>query len=718
MKERKVNFPLLLKFSKNDKSKETSKNAESNVKNKRKFAIYPSPVVNRYEILVQRSAYTYDEVEEWYPKLPYFHEDAQKPFKFSSLLPIVSTIANYKWKKYLYGDLISGLSVAFLQMPQGLAYGLLASMSPVSGFYTSFFPVLIYIFFGTCPQISMGTNSVTALITAAMVEREVDVYLNQDDDNTTLSTEEHMGYRESVASASAFGSGMLLLLMGIFRVGFVTSYMPSSFVGGFTAGAAVHIVTSQVKHIFHIKIRTHAGVGKIIRTYCDVVKEIPKTNIADTGLCILSMGVLLLFNLLNPKIKDWRGYEVPINLIMIVVLTLFSHFLDFGPVWGMNTVGEVPFGVPAPTLPRFTVLPNIVSDVVALTAITFAMTISMAMLMAKIHNYDVDSNRELIAYGLCNLGSSFFKCQVSSVSPPRTMILSNTGAETMLNGVPTALFLFIMFFAGTLLKSLPIAYLAAMIIVAVKDLLLQFLTVPKVWKVSKADFFVWTGTWLVTVFADLPWGIITGMSISILGLVINNQVIEGSLIVCANNEDLLLRGEDRMFVHQPKGIRIFYFPSQLFFANAEIFKKQLFQNVFDPTTVHAMDYQLAEDLSSSVMDLENAEVKCIIIDCSAITYIDMDGVNMLKMVIILYRKAGIQILLARVPERTIRVLENGDFFALLPKSCVFHDVEDAMYKEQETRYGVSRLSLTFSTVLIPTNDPSSVNVQNAGSEIF
>ncbi|KAH9488702.1 hypothetical protein Btru_059735 [Bulinus truncatus] len=616
---------------------------------------------------------------------------------------------------------MSGLSVAFLQMPQGLAYGLLASLSPVSGFYTSFFPVLLYIIFGTCPHISMGTNSVTALITAAMVERELENYLTKK--NLTTITDdyrlsEHMDYKLGVAAAATFASGLLLLLMGILRVGFVTSYMPSSFVGGFTAGAAVHIVTSQVKHIFHIKVRTHAGMGKIIRTYKDVIKQIPNTNVPDFVLCAISIGVLLLFaHLLNPKFKDTRGYEIPINLIMIVIMTLFSYFLDFEHTLGINTVGEVPFGVPTPALPNFSSIPNIVWDVVALTVICFAMTISMAMLMAKIHGYEVDSNKELIAYGFCNLGSSFFLCQTSSVSPPRTMLLSNSGASTMLNGVPTALFLFAMFFAGMLLEPLPIAYLAAMIIVAVKDLLLQFFSVKKIWKVSKADFFVWTGTWLATVFADLPWGIVTGVSISILGLVINNQVIQGSLVVYSNREDLLMRGDNRLNIHHPEGIRIFYFPSQLFFANAEVFKKQLFHKVFDPRSVKAMDYHLSAESEDNVLDLESGDVKSIIIDCSAITYVDLDGVNMLKMVVLLYHQVGIQILLARVPDRTMRVLESGDLFSLLPSSCVFHDIEDAVTKEEETRLGVSRLSIAFSSINISSRT-SSVDMLRGGAKIF
>ncbi|CAL1543425.1 unnamed protein product [Lymnaea stagnalis] len=409
------------------------------------------------------------------------------------------------------------------------------------------------------------------------------------------------------------------------------------------------------------------------------------------------MVVLLFFTIvINPRLKAKLGFDLPINLILVIMLTIISHFADFHKKFHVSVVGEVPFGMPTPGIPNFAILPNIYVDILVLTTISFAMTISMAMLMAKIHGYDIDSNQELIAYGICNVGCSFFFSQATSVSPPRTMILSNTGAKTMLNGIPTVLFLFIMFFAGGMLEALPIPYLAAMIIVSVKDLLLQFLSLKKIWKISKSDFVVWILTWLMTVFADLPWGIVAGMAIAIFGNIINNQLIQGSLIVVSNKEDLILKGEHRLGVHNPTGIKIFYFPSQLFFANAEVFKKQMFNNVFDPTNSKDLSYHLGVD-DPDEMALVTESVHCIIIDCSAMTYMDMDGVNMLKMVILLYRQAGVQMLLVRVGQDAMRVMENAELFQILPRSCIFHDVEDALANEQKTRVGVSRLSMTVTT---------------------
>ncbi|XP_059148515.1 sulfate transporter-like, partial [Physella acuta] len=627
----------------------------------------------------------------------------------SRILPVINTVKTYNVKAYMYSDIVAGLSVGFLHMPQGLAYGLLASLSPISGLYTSFFPVLLYIFFGTCPHISMGTNSVLSLITAAMVENQALVAgygqsEKEPDPNATLPTAETlasdseaaMNYKIRLAMTSAFYSGVILILMGLLRVGFVTSYMPSSFVGGFTTGASVHIATSQMKHVFHIKVKTHSGAGKLIKTYRDIFKEIHNTNYLDVIISITSIVVLLFFVVFaNPRCKRRYGYEPPINLILVILFTFVSYVTDLNKKYGVNIVGHVPLGFPKPELPDFLAIGQIFGDTIVLTMIVFAMTISMAMLMAKIHGYDVDSNKELIAYGICNLGSSFFKCQVSSVSPPRTMILSNAGTKTVLNGVVTAAFLFCMFFAGTLLETLPIPYLAAMIMVAVKDLLLQCLTIFRIYVVSRTDFIVWVFTFLITVFADLHYGIVCGILLSVFGIIVNNQRVEGTLIAKADDENLLVQGENREGVSNIPGIRIFYFPSQLFFANAETFKKQLYGKVFDPTTVHDITYQLDDDPDNELMNLRNEEesIKCIIIDCSAMTYVDLDGFNMLKMVIVLYHQAGIQMLLVRVPARTMATFERGGLFSIIPRRCILHDVEDALHNEEDTRDGVSRLSI-------------------------
>ncbi|GFO49369.1 sulfate transporter, partial [Plakobranchus ocellatus] len=528
----------------------------------------------------------------------------------------------------------------------GLAYGLLANLTPISGVYTSIFSVLVYVVFGTVPHMSMGTNAVLSLITATMVEREADRYMRRNkmaDSNASYSHisafaegEERMNIKLGLAMTSTFLCGLILLSMGFLRMGFLTNYMSTSFVNGFTSAAALHIAISQMKHVFHIKIKAYSGLGKLVFTVIDVMNGLRNTNIADTIVCIVSASELLSMNyFINPKLKELFGFMLPSNLFLVIAASVLSYIFNLHAAWNIAVVGKFDTSLPMPGLPLFDIeaVSGMLYDSLTQAVIIFTMSISMAMLMAKLHSYELDSNRELVAYGACNLCSSFFTVQSSSVSPPRTMILSNSGARTTFNGVSTVIAMIVSIrFVGWIFWPLPLATLAAMIIVAVMDVFLQIKRAPVIWRISRTDFVVWISTWLSTVFADLEYGIIIGILISAFGFMFNNQNIKGELVVLSTKEDLLLPGPGRASTRHLNKTRVFYFPSQLFFANAESFKRQLYKQVFNPTSVNALSYTVNSDECS--LSTEDLAIDTIILDCSAMTYIDIDGLNMLKNIVI------------------------------------------------------------------------------------
>lgn len=658
-------------------------------------------------IRLRRAAYTYDEIEEHYLHISDDDTDDTRwryP-KLDRLFPCWGYAKSYDFGKDLFPDIVGGFSVACLHIPQGLAYGLLANLTPVSGLYTSLFSVLIYVVFGTVPHMSMGTNAVLSLVTAAMVEREADRILGEEPTAapTTIATNaslhktkltanqtisapihgydnrERMNIKLGVAMTSTFECGLILLGMGLLRMGFLTNYMPSSFVGGFTSAAALHIAVSQIQHVLHVKIPVRSGFGKLIRTIIDVIESIPKTNIPDTVVCMVSIIVLVFMDrVLGPIFKAKLGVRLPSNLLLVILGCGISHVADLNGSWGISVVGPISADLPTPHLPQMdaAVVTGVLYDSLIQAVIVFTMSISMAMLMEKIHGYDLDANRELIAYGMCNLGSSFFTVQSNSVSPPRTMVLHQSGAKTTLNGIHTVVLLLCSTsFLSGMFQPLPLATLAAMILVAVMDVLKQITKIPRIYRVSRTDFVVWMSTWVSTAFGDLEYGVCIGILMAALGFMVNNQFIKGDLVVRSVREDLFVAGLGRAWTRHLEKTRIFYFPSQLFFANAESFKNQVFEQVFDPMEVH--------NRSPDASSCGSADIQYLILDCSAMTYIDIDGLNMLKMVVIRYHNVGVQVMLARCPHTTMATLERGDFFSILPRSMVFHEVLDALARETE-----------------------------------
>ncbi|XP_041367367.1 solute carrier family 26 member 6-like [Gigantopelta aegis] len=622
-----------------------------------------------------------------------------------SMLPIFHCIRWYKWRQNLVSDTLAGLSVAFMQLPIGLAMGILSSLKPIYGLYSTFFGIVFYAIFGTSRHMSFGTNAVLSLLTATIVEREADLKYGGGGGGipSNLSAvdpaleNEILQYKVGVAMAAAFMSGLILLVMGLLRFGFITSYLSVSFVGGFTTAAAFHIATSQVSKILGIKVGGHTGPGKIVLVYVDIIKNIANTNVGDLIVGLISMAILLGVKVgINERYGKKMKMPVPIDLIIVITATIISHFAEFERRFGISVVAHIPSGMPVPRLPDVSALGRIGQDSFIIAILAFAMSISMAKLCATLHSYEIDSNQELVAYGATNLLGSFFQCFPMCVAPPRTMLLSSLGAKTTLNAIPTAIFmLVVLLVAGPLFVSLPVTVLAAMIIVAVKNVLLQVRQLPNLWKVCKSDFVIWLVTVIVCILVDLDIGIIVGVGTSVFTVIVQSQFSSGRLVGVSEQEDIYLDLKGHKNIKELKGIKIFYFNTTLFFASVERFKSQLFQKTFNPLHFEMgkciiVDGSNGKTMSNSVNEDKNW-IHHIIIDCSAMTYIDTAGVNVLKMVITQYRRAGTEVCLANCCRSMLVVLDSAQVYDILPKDHVFFSVHDAVTTAAGARLFVVKL---------------------------
>lgn len=441
----------------------------------------PKPVK---ELVLRRQVYTQVDFDQTYLDQAEPNSACQKMKKLCQCsprrvgrtlvgyVPLMNFLRRYNWRDWIIPDLVSGLTVGFNHFAQGLGFGILASLKPVNGLYSSFIPIVIYMVFGTCPHVSMGTNAIIALLTATVVNREADAYVQSLD--SKVSEDDVMNYKVSVSAATCFVAGILLLGMGVFRLGFITNYFAKSFIGGFTFASAMHITTSQLVKMMHLTFRPRSGPGNLVLTYMDICKNITDSNLGDILVGVVCMVVLLAVKIgINEKFKDKMRYPVPIELIVIVVSTIISHFAELHQRFGIAIVGSVPTGFPTPSLPPLELLPRVAQDAFVIGILCYASTITLGKLCAKMHSYEIDDNQELISYGLCNLVGSFFQNFPSCTAPPRAMMLSSLGARSTLNGLSSAAFiLLVVLVVGQLFVSLPIAMLSAMIIAAMKDLLL------------------------------------------------------------------------------------------------------------------------------------------------------------------------------------------------------------------------------------------------------
>lgn len=632
----------------------------------------------------------------------------------TSLVPLVRTVKTYKPRQYIPGDILSGLSAAFMHLPQGLGFGILAGLTPVYGLYATFFPIMFYMIFGTSPHVSFGTNAVIAILTAGIVEKQMvnfqfdnstlgDLSLN---DTQTLFDEAELKFKVGTAAASGFVAGLILMGMGICRFGFITSYFSVSFIGGFTTAAAIHIATSQVDKMLGIKIPLYIGPGKIVKSYIAIFTNIASSNVAAVIISAICIIVLLVVKVcVNERFKAKLKIPIPIDLIIVIVGTIISHFGRLSEHFGIKIVGNIPAGFPVPAVPKLENVGGFAVDCFVLAILIFVLTIAMAKLCARKHDYEIDDNQELLAYGTTNFLSSFFHCFASCVAPPRTMILSSMGAKTTINGLFSGAFIFlVLIVAGQLFVSLPVSVLAAMIVIAMRGLLNQFLDLKRIWKVNKYDFVIWIVTCASATLIDIDIGIGVGVGTSILALVIQNQMARGYRLGKTDEEDIYISFKHRNKIVEMSHMKIFRFESSLHFANAEIFRKRLYAETVNPKQVLKQRMK-AKAISKANGDVEKPYLKngesgaskdsyelndtksdmnqsssfgYVIIDFLPVNYIDMAGVITMEQVVAEFKSIDVTLFLARVAEPVLKTFCDADFYDKFSRDNIFIDLYDAV----------------------------------------
>ncbi|XP_025085492.1 prestin-like [Pomacea canaliculata] len=522
----------------------------------------PTAMSEDIHVLVHRPAMTqvaFDEIhlkKEMDPKEPLkdrilkqIYCDKRRTWKLlSTYVPSVRFVRYYNIREYLLKDLMAGISVGVLHIPQALAFGLLASLKIQDGFFTSIYPVIMYLLFGTSPHVSFGTSAVICILVAGTVDRR----------NFTLDqVPEYLDYKESIAAGLSFITGIMLLCMGILRLGFITYYLPDSFFTGFTSAAAVHVGTSQLSTMLGLIIPKFPGVYKVPLAYKAMIEVIYKNQLG---------GCHYLYSARSHPHRTFRRH---LRYCRIALWSLQTEAL------GWLFIGKVPNTLPPPQVPAAALAEasKYVSDCVVLTILIFAYTIALAKVCAKKHNYEVNDNQELIAYGLANLIPSFFFCFPACVAPPRTMVSSTMNAKTPLCGIVSVIIM-IMFtlFIGFLFEQLPKPALAAIIFISLKNLYVQIVEFRKYWRINKYDFAIWFFTFFCTVFLDIDLGLFIGVGVSLVTVVFQSQSSRGFRMGKTLKDTALVEHKRYADSREIPGLKIFRFQSSLYFANAEIFR--------------------------------------------------------------------------------------------------------------------------------------------------
>ncbi|XP_046331288.2 prestin-like isoform X1 [Haliotis rufescens] len=693
-----------------------------------------------------------------------------------SFLPFLKIMSKYKWRSDLPNDIIAGLTVGIMQLPQGMAYSMLADMPPVVGLYMSFFPVLIYFIFGTSKQISMGTVAVVSLMTGGIVSTQTNLWREARGlqiENTTMMglngsdgipgqvavSDDEIRFKISVAATVCFLTGLIQIGMGIFRVGFLTTYMSDSLVSGFTTGAAVHVFTSQVKYVFGIKIPRFPNLFQIIKTYEAIIRELPNTNLPEMGISFICIVIIYLVKVqVNQRFKAKLKVPIPVELIVVVIGTTASHFGGFVEMWGIRTVGHIPAGLPVPAPPSFVNVSSYGTDCIAIAIVAFAQSVSLAVVMANKHHYDIDSNKELVAYGFGNVFGSFFSCYPFAASVSRSSVQDSAGGKTQVTSIFSAcMVLIVILFIGPLFQSLPNCVLSAIIMVALRSMFLQILELRSLWRISIYDCAIWIVTFVCVVVLHVDMGLMIGIVFSFFTVVVRTQLAKASSLEKVSDVEVLQKGAQYEKAEKYNGIKVVGFNAPVYYANADIFMRHVYtvagakpERILkkmkklekqDLSRLHSQQQLINE--GTTVLQLEpkkngitiNPEPPCnnekmnkrmslsgvivedprpfhhIVIDCTAMHFIDPVGVKIFKQIFTDYNNVGISVFLGNVRDEMWYVLEQTKFVETY-HDCIYLTTYDAVTAASTERKANDLVQDVESDLTEPTIEDKLLPVQS------
>ena len=514
---------------------------------------------------------------------------------FKQFIPALSWLPNYK-KTFLKGDMVAGLTVGVMLIPQGMAYAMIAGLPPIYGLYASTLPLLIYAFLGTSRQLAVGPVAMVSLLTAAGVGALA-----------TTGTAEFI----VLAIALAFMVGVIQFLLGVFRLGFLVNFLSHPVISGFTSAAALIIGLSQLKHLLGINIPRSHLIHEIL---LHAIEKFDQTHWLTLAIGI--GGIILIKG--AKKIHK----SIPGPLVAVLFGTLAVWLFGWAEK-SVKIVGEVPsglpeFGIPLLDMSTFQLL---IPTALAIALVSFMESIAVAKaIQSKHRDYKIIPNQELIALGLANIGGSFLQSFPTTGGFSRTAVNDQSGAKTGLAAIISAgLIVLTLLFLTPLFYFLPQAILASVIMVAVFGLI-DIQEAKHLWSSNRTDFWMLIVAFLATLILGIEQGIAVGVILS-LAIVIFKTTKPHYAVLGRVPGTTFYRNIERFDnLEVREDLKIIRFDAQLYFANSNFFKDTLQQFLSD-----------------------NKSLKAVLLDFESINQMDSSAIHALEEIIEDYRIAGKEI---------------------------------------------------------------------------
>lgn len=543
-------------------------------------------------------------------------------------LPFMEWLVNYD-RTNLRGDVTAGLTTAVMLIPQGMAYAMLAGLPPIHGLYASIVPIAIYALLGTSRQLAVGPVAMVSLLVATGVGAIA-----------SSGTELFIAY----SILLALMVGVMQLVMGIARLGFLVNFLSHPVISGFTSAAAIIIGLSQLKHLLGVKLAS----GKVHVVIGDALTRLGEIEPITLGIGALTIAVLMFFKKVKPAF--------PSALAVVLLGTLAVFFGGLNQM-GVAIVGDVPAGFPAPGLPvlDFDAMKALFPIALTISLVGFMESISVAKSFANRNKYEIDANQELIGLGAANIGGAFFQAYPVTGGFSRTAVNASAGAKTGLAALITAgVVALALMFLTPLFYYLPKAVLAGIIMVAVFGLV-DVKEVKHLWAVKRSDLALLTITFFATLSLGIEEGILVGVGASLLWFVVKTTRPHFAVLGQIPGTQAYRNVNNHPEAEPVPNVLMVRMDAQFYFGNVSFLKEKL--------------AELEGDVSGGL--------KAVIIDASSMNQLDSSAVHALSELLVAYRERGVKLMIANAKRPVVDVMKRAHLLDALGETGLFLTVHEA-----------------------------------------
>ncbi|KAG5018986.1 hypothetical protein JHK87_014841 [Glycine soja] len=568
-------------------------------------------------------------------KETFFSDDPLRPFKdqprsrkirlgIEAIFPILSWGRSYNLKKFR-GDIISGLTIASLCIPQDIGYAKLAHLAPQYGLYSSFVPPLIYAVMGSSRDIAIGPVAVVSLLLGTLLSNEIDPKTNPTE-------------YQRLAFTATFFAGITQATLGVLRLGFLIDFLSHAAIVGFMGGAAITIALQQLKGFLGIKtahFTTDTDIVHVMRSGKKNKKFFWVPAIAPLISVILSTFFVFITRADKQGVDIVRKIEKGINPSSVKDIYFTGEYLGKGFKIG------------------------IVAGMIALTEAT-----AIGRTFASMKDYQLDGNKEMVALGTMNVVGSLTSCYVATGSFSRSAVNYMAGCQTAVsNIVMSVVVLLTLEFITPLFKYTPNAILSAIIISAVISLV-DYEAAILIWKIDKFDFVACMGAFFGVVFVSVEIGLLIAVSISFAKILL--QVTRPRTAILGKIPRTTVYRNIQQYPEASKipGVLIVRVDSAIYFSNSNYVKERTLRWLMDEEEQEKGDYR--------------TKIQFLIVEMSPVTDIDTSGIQAFEELHRSLEKKGVELVLANPGSAVTDKLYASSFANTIGEDKIFLTVAEAI----------------------------------------